>query len=102
MAKRATSAMLKGLNREQRQAVRHGDGPLLVVAAEGDELCPPASALHALERWGGADRTHRVLDEGWGHLDPIVATEADRVVAEPVVQWLRARRRAACERDPLG
>ncbi|MFV1965934.1 MAG: ATP-dependent helicase [Pirellulaceae bacterium] len=35
MAKQAISAVLKGLNREQRQAVRHGEDPLLVVAGAG-------------------------------------------------------------------
>lgn len=87
---------------DRAEALADAVAPLLVIAAEGDELCPPECALVAVERWGGADRTHVVLPTGWGHLDPILAVDADRAVAQPLVAWLRERRRAAWERDPLG
>jgi predicted alpha/beta hydrolase len=72
--------------------------PLLCAVAGDDRICPPAAALPAVERWG-AEADTLVLSESWGHLDPLLATDADRAVFSPIVAWLEARRRLAWEPD---
>lgn len=68
--------------------------PLHVVHGVEDRVCPPTSAVGALERWGGADRTALAVD-GYGHLDAILGQDAPGRVFAPVADWLDARRRLA-------
>lgn len=69
-------------------------GPALVLAAGGDALCPPDSALWAAERWGGHAERLRLADT-YGHLDPILARSASDAVFRPIARWLSALRRRA-------
>jgi len=80
---------------DYRLALADARAPLHVVTAAGDPVCPPAHAAAALGRWGGSDRSHTALGEGWGHLDLLVSPAADTAVFQPVVTWLETRRRAA-------
>jgi predicted alpha/beta hydrolase len=68
--------------------------PLLLAVAAGDRLCPPAAGLAAAERWGGECDTIG-LPESYGHLDPLLAADADKRVFGPITSWLSDRRRLA-------
>lgn len=65
--------------------------PLLVIAAEDDPLCPPAHALDAIARWGGAEHSAVVLEVA-SHLDPLIGGVASEQVNRPVLSWLHAHR----------
>ena len=70
------------------------DGPLLVVAGGEDRICPPADALAAVAKWGGAPHA-QVVVPGYAHLDPLTADDVEERVVDPVVAFLvRHRRRA--------
>jgi len=80
MAKRATSAVLKGLNKEQRRAVRHGDGPLLVIAGAGTGKTKTLvhRVAHLIERGHDPARillltfTRRAAHEMLRRVDPLL------------------------------
>lgn len=81
------------------EALRDATVPLLCAVAGGDAVCPPASGWAALEHWGGEGEL-LCLPGAYGHLDPLLAADADRHVFAPVVSWLEARRRRAWETPP--
>lgn len=60
--------------------------PLLVVDPDADPTCPP-DATDRLVGVTGAERL--VLEGGWGHLDPLLGTDAPQVVYPAVVDFLR-------------
>ncbi|MCB9764883.1 MAG: alpha/beta hydrolase [Alphaproteobacteria bacterium] len=68
------------------------DTPLQIVCAEGDPLCRPAQAEAALGPLAGPTEVLR-LGEQWGHLDPLLSTEAPQAVFPAVVAWLERWRR---------
>jgi len=73
--------------------------PLLIGAAGQDLSCLPHQATPALEAWGGADKTSLPMPPSWGHLDPLLAEDADKYVFRPLTAWLDARRKLSWERD---
>lgn len=68
--------------------------PLLAVAGRDDPLGAPHHVRPAVETWGAGDASLLEVD-GLGHLDLFLGEEADRLVFEPVLAWLDARRRLA-------
>jgi pimeloyl-ACP methyl ester carboxylesterase len=89
---REQDMVLRGVN--VTSALRGIDRPLLVVLANKDGIVPPASALVAVEMWGGADK--RVLHVGddrewYAHADLFVSDPAPRTVFTPLSDWLAAR-----------
>jgi pimeloyl-ACP methyl ester carboxylesterase len=68
--------------------------PLLVVIGNRDGIVPEASALSAIEAWGGADK--EVLRVGtpadwYAHADLFIGDDAEVAVFGPIARWLRAR-----------
>ncbi len=74
------------------------EGSLLVGVGAGDAVCPPESALEALDWWSG-DREILEMPAHYGHLDSLHASDADKEVFGPVAQWLLERRRVCWERN---
>jgi pimeloyl-ACP methyl ester carboxylesterase len=66
--------------------------PLLVVLSNRDGIVPEATALTAVDAWGG-DRVEVLEvgdDEGWyAHANLFVADDAPARVFEPIIQWVR-------------
>ena len=65
--------------------------PTMVVTAAGDPYCPPSSALPAFEVLG--NRRLILLDEEWGHFDPLVGRAANSHVHPSLIGWLDQWRR---------
>jgi len=74
-------------------ALHHFDRPLLVVAGNGDGICPPENAMAALEAVAGPGESlvigHR--DEHVAHADLLVSDIAPERVFAPIARWLRKR-----------
>ncbi len=66
--------------------------PLLVVAGEGDALCPRAAALAVREAWRAGAVTVAELPPTWDHLDAVLHPEAGRVLGDALIPWLRGHR----------
>lgn len=67
--------------------------PTLVVIPDADPICPPG-ALDPLIHAMAAETL--ALRGGWGHLDPLLATDAPAEVFAPVIEFL-SRHRETCE-----
>jgi oxygen-independent coproporphyrinogen-3 oxidase len=80
------------------EALRDARVPLLVGVAGGDRVCAPACGSAALDTWGG-EGDLLVFPDTYGHLDPLLARDAEARVFGPVKAWLSERRRLAWERD---
>ena len=70
--------------------------PMMVVASQGDPLCPPEHAAPALEGLAGPTAME-ILGPSWAHLDVLVHARAREVVFPRVVDWLERHRRLAWE-----
>ncbi len=66
--------------------------PLLVVAGEGDALCPRAAAVAVREAWRAGAVTVADLPSTWDHLDAVLHPEAARVLGDALIPWLEAHR----------
>ena len=78
------------------QALGRETRPLLVILANQDGIVPRASAVPALELWGGEDTTLLEIgtpDDWYAHADLFIAPEAPERVFEPMATWLRDRAR---------
>lgn len=62
--------------------------PLLLLAGDGDALCPRHAALAVREAWRAGAVTVHALPDGFDHLDPLVHSRADVAVARPIAAWL--------------
>lgn len=72
--------------------------PLLAIASEGDEVCPPAHAKPVVERWCPERARWWLLGHEWGHIDPLVGRDARDHVHCEVVRWFEPLRAACWER----
>lgn len=82
---------------DYREALVDARVPLLVGATRADPTCPAEWAFSAMDTWGGPSE---ILDlpDSWGHLDPLLARDAEEHCFKPIAAWLTARRRLAWER----
>ncbi len=62
--------------------------PLLCLAAEDDEVCPPADTRPIVDALADGAGEWRTLEGGWGHLDPVAGADAPRVVFPHLSTWL--------------
>ena len=69
-------------------------------AAEGDPICPPASARPAFDVLTPERASWLQLDTGWGHLDPLVGKRAPQALHPELIRWLK-RWRHRCAPDNL-
>jgi len=67
--------------------------PVMVVAAGGDRICPPAAALPAAEALDARDLCWEELDESWGHLDVLLGRRAADELFPLLLDWLEEHRR---------
>lgn len=64
--------------------------PSLVVVADGDTICPPASALALLDHIGTAPARRERLRVPGGHVSGIAGPGATERVHSPIARWLDA------------
>lgn len=74
-------------------ALRSADCPLIVGISPADRVCAPAAAMPAWEAWAGPKEI-LLFPEDYGHLDPLLASDAAVRVFEPLVEWLGRHRDA--------
>ncbi len=74
--------------------------PILVLGAEGDRVCPAPQARAVLDALDPAETRWIGLDEGWGHLDPLLGRRAPEVVYPAVADWLERWRDRAWAEGP--
>jgi len=74
-------------------ALRSVSLPLMILAAHGDPICPPAAARPAAEAIDARDLTWEELGPDWGHLDILIGRRAADVVFPLVLDWLEPHRR---------
>ncbi len=67
--------------------------PTLVVAAAGDNVCPPSAARPAADALGLDDSGWLELGADWGHLDPVLGRRAPDEVYDRLLAWLETHRR---------
>lgn len=84
--------MLDGVN--VTEAMASIDRPLLCIVANNDGIVPPASAMSAIDAFGGD--TNEVLHVGderdwFAHADLFVGRTAARRVFDPLATWLAAQ-----------
>jgi predicted alpha/beta hydrolase len=70
------------------EAMRAASVPVMVVAAEGDRLCPPAAARPAFEALPEDRRFWLTLSDRWGHLDPLIGERASSELHPRLLAWL--------------
>ena len=63
--------------------------PVMTVATERDEICPPAAASALNERCGSEDK--RLLMVPGGHVGAVVGGRARDVLYPEITQWLRSK-----------
>lgn len=66
--------------------------PLLCIAAENDETCPPAASRPIVDALAEGAGEWWALEGGWGHLDPVAGADAPRVVFPRLSTWLAGHR----------
>lgn len=72
--------------------------PILVVAAEGDNLCPPSAARPAYDALRPERASWLKLDAQWGHLDPLIGKRAPGALHPELFRWL-GRWRHRCDEN---
>ncbi|MFT4978074.1 MAG: pimeloyl-ACP methyl ester carboxylesterase [Myxococcota bacterium] len=70
--------------------------PVMVVAAEGDTICPPAHARPAFDALDKDRACWLQLDARWGHLDPLVGRRASDDLHPELFRWLVRWRGRCC------
>jgi predicted alpha/beta hydrolase len=78
------------------EALRGLDTPLMVLASQGDPLCPPEHAIPALDGLVGPTAIE-ILGAEWAHFDVLLHARAADAVYPRIVSWLDQHRRLAWE-----
>lgn len=81
------------------EALRHRTVPLFVVSASGDPLCPPDAVAPLTQHAPHCESL--VLDQTWGHFDPLLGPDATHAVFVPIEAWLQAHRSTCWEPEPF-